>query len=165
MGIRALNSSHEAPLLHGLLHNLHTGDPAEARSRWSPVVHPPLLGWRQNRVFFRRPRRAERVRAVPEIRAFHLVFMVVTGILRASNRVGSVDRLPLDEGEAVKSDVFAPYSRLARESLLLQNHVLGPLAQLVEQLTLNQLVVGSIPTRPTIFNPLRAILVSFHHSQ
>jgi hypothetical protein len=29
--------------------------------------------------------------------------------------------------------------------------VLGPLAQLVEQLTLNQLVVGSIPTRPTIY--------------
>ena len=28
--------------------------------------------------------------------------------------------------------------------------VYGPLAQLVEQLTLNQLVVGSIPTRPTI---------------
>ena len=27
----------------------------------------------------------------------------------------------------------------------------GPLAQLVEQLTLNQLVVGSIPTRPTIY--------------
>jgi hypothetical protein len=27
--------------------------------------------------------------------------------------------------------------------------VFGPLAQLVEQLTLNQLVVGSIPTRPT----------------
>ena len=27
----------------------------------------------------------------------------------------------------------------------------GPLAQLVEQLTLNQLVVGSTPTRPTIF--------------
>jgi hypothetical protein len=26
----------------------------------------------------------------------------------------------------------------------------GPLAQLVEQLTLNQRVVGSIPTRPTI---------------
>ena len=29
--------------------------------------------------------------------------------------------------------------------------ILGPLAQLVEQLTLNQRVVGSIPTRPTIF--------------
>ena len=29
----------------------------------------------------------------------------------------------------------------------------GPLAQLVEQLTLNQLVVGSIPTRPTIYPP------------
>jgi hypothetical protein len=28
---------------------------------------------------------------------------------------------------------------------------IGPLAQLVEQLTLNQLVVGSSPTRPTIF--------------
>ena len=27
----------------------------------------------------------------------------------------------------------------------------GPLAQLVEQLTLNQRVVGSKPTRPTIF--------------
>ena len=29
----------------------------------------------------------------------------------------------------------------------------GPLAQLVEQLTLNQLVVGSTPTRPTISHP------------
>jgi hypothetical protein len=29
------------------------------------------------------------------------------------------------------------------------NRFYGPLAQLVEQLTLNQLVVGSIPTRPT----------------
>ena len=29
---------------------------------------------------------------------------------------------------------------------------IGPLAQLVEQLTLNQLVVGSIPTRPTNFS-------------
>jgi hypothetical protein len=27
----------------------------------------------------------------------------------------------------------------------------GPLAQLVEQLTLNQRAVGSTPTRPTIF--------------
>jgi hypothetical protein len=32
----------------------------------------------------------------------------------------------------------------------LLEQVFGPLAQLVEQLTLNQLVVGSIPTRPTI---------------
>ena len=31
------------------------------------------------------------------------------------------------------------------------NRFIGPLAQLVEQLTLNQLVVGSIPTRPTIY--------------
>jgi hypothetical protein len=31
-----------------------------------------------------------------------------------------------------------------------QPFLYGPLAQLVEQLTLNQLVVGSIPTRPTI---------------
>ena len=30
----------------------------------------------------------------------------------------------------------------------------GPLAQLVEQETLNLLVVGSIPTRPTKFNDL-----------
>jgi hypothetical protein len=35
------------------------------------------------------------------------------------------------------------------DSALLEK-VFGPLAQLVEQLTLNQLVVGSIPTRPTI---------------
>ena len=37
----------------------------------------------------------------------------------------------------------------------------GPLAQLVEQLTLNQLVVGSIPTRPTTFpfsNPIQLSL-------
>ena len=31
------------------------------------------------------------------------------------------------------------------------NRFYGPLAQLVEQLTLNQLVVGSIPTRPTTY--------------
>ena len=30
-------------------------------------------------------------------------------------------------------------------------HIFGPLAQLVEQETLNLLVVGSIPTRPTKF--------------
>ena len=36
----------------------------------------------------------------------------------------------------------------SREGLVCK--VYGPLAQLVEQLTLNQLVVGSIPTRPTI---------------
>ena len=34
-------------------------------------------------------------------------------------------------------------------ALLEKVKVFGPLAQLVEQLTLNQLVVGSIPTRPT----------------
>ena len=42
---------------------------------------------------------------------------------------------------------------------LVAERFIGPLAQLVEQLTLNQLVVGSIPTRPTIYrkphqNPL-----------
>jgi hypothetical protein len=31
----------------------------------------------------------------------------------------------------------------------------GPLAQLVEQLTLNQRVAGSSPARPTKINPLR----------
>jgi hypothetical protein len=36
---------------------------------------------------------------------------------------------------------------------------IGPLAQLVEQLTLNQLVVGSIPTRPTI-SPFRRLPVA-----
>jgi hypothetical protein len=36
-------------------------------------------------------------------------------------------------------------------SSALLDKVFGPLAQLVEQLTLNQLVVGSIPTRPTIY--------------
>jgi hypothetical protein len=34
----------------------------------------------------------------------------------------------------------------------------GPLAQLVEQLTLNQLVVGSIPTRPTKSRPVAKVL-------
>ena len=41
-------------------------------------------------------------------------------------------------------------------SALLEKGFLGPLAQLVEQLTLNQLVVGSIPTRPTIY-PFRRL--------
>jgi hypothetical protein len=36
----------------------------------------------------------------------------------------------------------------------------GPLAQLVEQETLNLLVVGSIPTRPTISVPYSANVVS-----
>ena len=40
--------------------------------------------------------------------------------------------------------------------------VFGPLAQLVEQLTLNQLVVGSIPTRPTIY-PLPQTSGSIRH--
>ena len=39
-------------------------------------------------------------------------------------------------------------------SSVLSENVFGPLAQLVEQLTLNQLVVGSIPTRPTKFKDL-----------
>jgi hypothetical protein len=50
------------------------------------------------------------------------------------------------------------------------NDFLGPLAQLVEQLTLNQLVVGSIPTRPTIslknkkfFDVTRKKLKTFPH--
>ncbi len=34
----------------------------------------------------------------------------------------------------------------------------GSLAQLVEQLTFNQLVVGSNPTRPTKFNALGSLL-------
>jgi hypothetical protein len=38
----------------------------------------------------------------------------------------------------------------------------GPLAQLVEQLTLNQLVVGSIPTRPTI-SPLPSTSTDVQH--
>ena|GEM_PF-2195638 len=45
-----------------------------------------------------------------------------------------------------------PQKPLYRQSLLSPSaNVFGPLAQLVEQLTLNQLVVGSSPTRPTIF--------------
>ena len=39
----------------------------------------------------------------------------------------------------------------------------GPLAQLVEQLTLNQLVVGSSPTRPTIFFRYPALPQSPRH--
>jgi hypothetical protein len=48
--------------------------------------------------------------------------------------------------------VHPTFQRLGQKSggaLVLK--VFGPLAQLVEQLTLNQLVVGSIPTRPTIY--------------
>ena len=40
-------------------------------------------------------------------------------------------------------------TRLSIYGIVTEGHE-GPLAQLVEQLTLNQRVVGSIPTRPTI---------------
>ena len=50
----------------------------------------------------------------------------------------------------------------------LLDKVFGPLAQLVEQLTLNQLVVGSIPTRPTnltsIFSHLDASSLDETHT-
>ena len=39
-----------------------------------------------------------------------------------------------------------------RTNLLRRTHLGGPLAQLVEQLTLNQRAVGSTPTRPTKFS-------------
>ena len=44
------------------------------------------------------------------------------------------------------------------------NRFYGPLAQLVEQLTLNQLVVGSIPTRPTNFMNIfiELLAITFH---
>src|ERR1700678_2982047 len=48
-------------------------------------------------------------------------------------------------------------------SALLEKGFLGPLAQLVEQLTLNQLVVGSIPTRPTI-SPLPSTSTDVQHA-
>ena len=59
---------------------------------------------------------------------------------------------------AGSSPVVHPTSkRWVRESgSALVDKVFGPLAQLVEQLTLNQLVVGSIPTRPTIY-PFRTL--------
>jgi hypothetical protein len=51
---------------------------------------------------------------------------------------------------AGSSPVVHPTLTGCESSSALLEKVLGPLAQLVEQLTLNQLVVGSIPTRPTI---------------
>ena len=53
---------------------------------------------------------------------------------------------------AGSSPVVHPTSKsgLRESGGALVDKVFGPLAQLVEQLTLNQLVVGSIPTRPTI---------------
>ena len=53
---------------------------------------------------------------------------------------------------AGSSPVVHPTSKVRGEEpgSELIDKVFGPLAQLVEQLTLNQLVVGSIPTRPTI---------------
>ena len=46
--------------------------------------------------------------------------------------------------------VHPTFVRAASRAILKREGLHGPLAQLVEQLTLNQLVVGSIPTRPTI---------------
>ena len=52
---------------------------------------------------------------------------------------------------AGSSPVVHPTSMMgASRAVRCWKRFFGPLAQLVEQLTLNQLVVGSIPTRPTI---------------
>ncbi len=53
---------------------------------------------------------------------------------------------------AGSSPVVHPTLKVGRVACcVLRKSLYGPLAQLVEQLTLNQLVVGSIPTRPTIY--------------
>ena len=54
---------------------------------------------------------------------------------------------------AGSSPVVHPTSKVRGEEpgSELIDKVFGPLAQLVEQLTLNQLVVGSIPTPPTTY--------------
>ena len=70
---------------------------------------------------------------------------------------------------AGSSPVVHPTSgRRVGESECSWNRFIGPLAQLVEQLTLNQLVVGSIPTRPTnltsIFSHLDASSLDETHA-
>ena len=59
---------------------------------------------------------------------------------------GASSRALAGKDGAGKGATFAGGRKGRRPFLLLND---GPLAQLVEQLTLNQLVVGSIPTRPT----------------
>ena len=64
----------------------------------------------------------------------------------------SVGRAPdCDSGRRGFESRRPPHFRCRerRRAVCLRGYSLGPLAQLVEQLTLNQLVVGSIPTRPT----------------
>ena len=55
----------------------------------------------------------------------------------------------VDVAQLVESRIVIP--AVAGSSPVVHPIFNGPLAQLVEQLTLNQLVVGSNPTRPTIF--------------
>ena len=65
-------------------------------------------------------------------------------------------RFCIGDDDSRRVDYHARPSRGLRRSGASNHASRGPLAQLVEQLTLNQLVVGSIPTRPTIY-PLRRL--------
>ena len=55
----------------------------------------------------------------------------------------------VDVAQLVESRIVIP-AVAGSSPVVHPTHFHGPLAQLVEQLTLNQLVVGSNPTRPTI---------------
>ena len=90
---------------------------------------------------------------------------------RRDARVGGELAISLCKRFAVLTGILRPSNEMERAcSRSKKNQRLGPLAQLVEQLTLNQLVVGSIPTRPTIslknkkfFDPSRKKLKTLPH--
>ncbi len=57
-------------------------------------------------------------------------------------------------GQSITANAYLDKSLLGRYTFTrCESGVLGLLAQLAEQLTLNQRVVGSSPTRPTRMNP------------
>ena len=62
---------------------------------------------------------------------------------------GALRVLEIGDDETARVDYHARRFRGSGRPGRLDHKSCGPLAQLVEQLTLNQLVVGSIPTRPT----------------
>ena len=90
--------------------------------------------------------------------------MLLSPPLVAGAPVAQLDRASASGAEGHRFKSCQAHQTQARDSSRTQisaTHIPGgPLAQLVEQLTLNQRAVGSTPTRPTKIQPLTPLLAS-----
>src|SRR6185295_9869681 len=92
--------------------------------------------------------------------------MLLSPALVAGAPVAQLDRASASGAEGHRFKSCQAHQTQARDSSITQlsaTHIPGgPLAQLVEQLTLNQRAVGSTPTRPTkFFNDFCSLLPDY----